>query len=272
MNCRASVDLGAHPAQRQEARPSASRGGSSSGATPTATTASPTRSTPEASLLLHDDGRARVHTTVVLDDPIDSDVIHSWWVPVAGRQGRRRPRLYDIHVVQGAAHRLRSAVNVRSAVRDQPRGHDRVRPKVVTPAAVSRPGCPNPAAATSPRPERSGRVSYAQILTSQGNQLGKLESSMATIDGTRSLRPAGPSGDLAHERRRRPERPRRWVDWVLTTDHKKIGTMYLVLTFVFFGLGGVEALLMRLPAQRARTTRCSPPSTTTSCSRCTGRR
>ena len=39
---------------------------------------------------------------------------------------------------------------------------------------------------------------------------------------------------------------KRWVDWVTTTDHKKIGIMYLVATFVFFLLGGVEALLMRL--------------------------
>jgi cytochrome c oxidase subunit 1 len=37
-----------------------------------------------------------------------------------------------------------------------------------------------------------------------------------------------------------------WVDWVTTTDHKKIGIMYLVLTFAFFGVGGVEALLIRL--------------------------
>jgi cytochrome c oxidase subunit I len=42
-----------------------------------------------------------------------------------------------------------------------------------------------------------------------------------------------------------PRKTKRWVDWVLTTDHKKIGIMYLVLTFVFFMLGGVEALLMR---------------------------
>src|SRR5438270_1266850 len=42
-----------------------------------------------------------------------------------------------------------------------------------------------------------------------------------------------------------PRTTKRWVDWVLTTDHKKIGIMYLVLTFVFFMLGGVEALLMR---------------------------
>src|SRR3954449_2409008 len=39
---------------------------------------------------------------------------------------------------------------------------------------------------------------------------------------------------------------RGWTSWVTTTDHKKIGIMYLVLTFVFFVLGGVEALLMRL--------------------------
>ncbi|MDX8150881.1 cytochrome c oxidase subunit I [Patulibacter brassicae] len=38
---------------------------------------------------------------------------------------------------------------------------------------------------------------------------------------------------------------RGWVDWVTTTDHKKIGIMYLVLTFAFFGVGGVEALLIR---------------------------
>jgi heme/copper-type cytochrome/quinol oxidase subunit 1 len=43
-----------------------------------------------------------------------------------------------------------------------------------------------------------------------------------------------------------PRTTKRWLDWVTTTDHKKIGIMYLVLTFVFFFLGGVEALMMRL--------------------------
>jgi cytochrome c oxidase subunit I len=42
-----------------------------------------------------------------------------------------------------------------------------------------------------------------------------------------------------------PRRTKRWIDWVTTTDHKKIGIMYLVTTFVFFILGGIEALLMR---------------------------
>src|SRR5436309_3301880 len=40
--------------------------------------------------------------------------------------------------------------------------------------------------------------------------------------------------------------PRGWTSWITTTDHKRIGVMYIVTTFVFFCLGGVEALMMRL--------------------------
>jgi cytochrome c oxidase subunit I len=39
---------------------------------------------------------------------------------------------------------------------------------------------------------------------------------------------------------------RGWTSWITTTDHKRIGIMYMVTTFVFFCLGGVEALMMRL--------------------------
>ena len=42
------------------------------------------------------------------------------------------------------------------------------------------------------------------------------------------------------------ERPKGWLSWLTTTDHKKIGVLYLYTTFLFFLLGGVEALLMRL--------------------------
>ena len=43
-----------------------------------------------------------------------------------------------------------------------------------------------------------------------------------------------------------------WLGWVTTTDHKRIGILYLVTTFIFFVVGGVEALLMRLQlAQRS---------------------
>jgi cytochrome c oxidase subunit I len=42
------------------------------------------------------------------------------------------------------------------------------------------------------------------------------------------------------------DRPKGWLSWLTTTDHKKIGILYLCTTFLFFILGGVEALLMRL--------------------------
>lgn len=35
------------------------------------------------------------------------------------------------------------------------------------------------------------------------------------------------------------------VDWMTTTDHKKIGTLYLVTSFIYFCLGGVMALVIR---------------------------
>ena len=41
-------------------------------------------------------------------------------------------------------------------------------------------------------------------------------------------------------------RPTGWLSWLTTTDHKRIGIMYLVTTFLFFILGGVEALIIRL--------------------------
>jgi len=45
-----------------------------------------------------------------------------------------------------------------------------------------------------------------------------------------------------------------WLSWLTTTDHKKIGLMYLFTTVVFFIVGGVEALLMRLQLGQAEST------------------
>src|SRR6201992_1252905 len=64
---------------------------------------------------------------------------------------------------------------------------------------------------------------------------------MATITSETMLRPVPQV--LAHQVSG-TRTTKRWMDWVLTTDHKKIGIMYIVLTFVFFCLGGVEALMM----------------------------
>src|ERR1700710_2911333 len=51
---------------------------------------------------------------------------------------------------------------------------------------------------------------------------------------------------------------RGWTSWITTTDHKRIGIMYMVTTFVFFCLGGVEALLMRLQLGAPNNTLISP--------------
>jgi len=40
-------------------------------------------------------------------------------------------------------------------------------------------------------------------------------------------------------------RARTAISWVATVDHKRIGILYLATTFVFFLIGGVEALVMR---------------------------
>jgi len=42
------------------------------------------------------------------------------------------------------------------------------------------------------------------------------------------------------------EEPGGWLAWLTTTDHKKIGIMYFFVTFIFFIIGGVEALIMRV--------------------------
>ncbi|MGW0697703.1 cbb3-type cytochrome c oxidase subunit I, partial [Streptomyces sp. NPDC002738] len=43
------------------------------------------------------------------------------------------------------------------------------------------------------------------------------------------------------------------VRWMSTTDHKTIGTMYLVTSFSFFVVGGVLALVMRAELARPGT-------------------
>jgi cytochrome c oxidase subunit I len=54
------------------------------------------------------------------------------------------------------------------------------------------------------------------------------------------------------------DRPRGWLSWLATTDHKKIGLLYLYATFLFFMLGGVEALMMRLQLSESQNTLIAP--------------
>ncbi len=60
---------------------------------------------------------------------------------------------------------------------------------------------------------------------------------------------------VAHSTRREESG---WTSWFTTVDHKKIGILYMVTTFVFFILGGVEALLMRLQLGLANNTLVTP--------------
>ncbi|MEA2284780.1 MAG: cytochrome c oxidase subunit [Solirubrobacteraceae bacterium] len=55
----------------------------------------------------------------------------------------------------------------------------------------------------------------------------------------------------------RPE-PKGWTSWITTTDHKKIGILYLYTVLVFFCLGGVEALLLRIQLGVPENTFLSP--------------
>ncbi|TRO69101.1 cbb3-type cytochrome c oxidase subunit I, partial [Streptomyces sp. IB201691-2A2] len=43
------------------------------------------------------------------------------------------------------------------------------------------------------------------------------------------------------------------IKWLTTTDHKTIGTLYLVTSFAFFCIGGVMALFMRAELARPGT-------------------
>src|SRR3954453_19674385 len=54
------------------------------------------------------------------------------------------------------------------------------------------------------------------------------------------------------------EEPGGWCSWLTTVDHKKIGIMYLVVSFFFFIIGGVEALLMRIQLGAPNNTFLSP--------------
>ncbi len=60
---------------------------------------------------------------------------------------------------------------------------------------------------------------------------------------------------IAHE----VERERTgWTSWLTTTDHKRIGIMYLIASWVFFVIGGVEAMLMRVQLAQADNTLLDP--------------
>ena len=66
---------------------------------------------------------------------------------------------------------------------------------------------------------------------------------------TTVLEPPAPPEELPSEDPgllKRPVHPKGAWSWFTTVDHKRIGVLYGVTSWVFFLLGGFEALLIRL--------------------------
>lgn len=61
---------------------------------------------------------------------------------------------------------------------------------------------------------------------------------------------------------RKEKHPRHWLEvmheWIVTTDHKKIGLMYIASALMFLVIGGIEVLLIRIQLIRPDSTFLSP--------------
>jgi cytochrome c oxidase subunit I len=66
---------------------------------------------------------------------------------------------------------------------------------------------------------------------------------MSAVEQTTGARTAAAHAEIIANRV--DARPEGWVGWVRTTDHKRIGILYVTTALAFMMLGGVEALLMR---------------------------
>src|SRR6266702_2451796 len=52
----------------------------------------------------------------------------------------------------------------------------------------------------------------------------------------------------------RPGQSKGWRSWITSVDHKRVGVMYGTTALLFFVIGGVEALLIRLQLAHANGT------------------
>jgi cytochrome c oxidase subunit I len=76
--------------------------------------------------------------------------------------------------------------------------------------------------------------------------------------GTTAARPRAARPEVVLRRISTP--PGGWLSWLTTTDHKRIGILYLFATFLFFIIGGVEALIIRLQLAQPSGTLVDPPT------------
>ena len=192
------------------------------------------------------------NTTVTLN--IESeDVVHSWWIPELGGKFQAVPGYHNytwFKISKPGVYRGQCALLCG-------RGHARM---IATVKAV-------------PPAQFEAWLAYQKKLIAEANEdARKRARSSAKQTG------AGQVGKpLGHQRKTEsngrhcarhrlhsvtahhvePE-PRGWTSWITTTDHKRIGIMYMVTTFVFFCLGGVEALIMRLQLGAPNNTLVTP--------------
>ena len=181
-------------------------------------------------------------TTVTLDVTA-SDVIHSWWIPklggkVDGVPGHVNKTWFKIpRGKEGDVPRP-----VRRALRRRPRRHARAR-----------------SARSRPTSSRAGRTQQREDIEDAGEALGEQRERARAEGATRASGSAAAAGAGPRSScTARPSARAGWLAWLTTTDHKKIGILYLFATFLFFVIGGVEALIMRLQLAQPNGTLVDP--------------
>ena len=223
--------------------------------------------------------RAPVGQTVKLNvSAPDFDVIHSWWIPALGGKFDAIPGTTNVTWFNAnAARHLPGPVRRVLRHRSTPtcgRPSKPCRARSSTPgssgeAAPRRPERPSSARRRSPARARSVTASRARVSSARalaGKQPLADDAAVEQVVRERPRRDAAgrarlgraPDGRAARlppdggaqwpltPRRHTPAWQRgRLASWLVTTDHKRIGILYLATSGLFFLAGGVMALLMR---------------------------
>ena len=180
-----------------------------------------------------------VGMTVTLDITAD-DVAHSWWIPKLGGKFDAIPGYTNKTWFKALAARRLPAASAPSCA-------------AATTPTCSRRCAPSPSAeyrrwydqqAADIQAARDAAAAQREQLERPGRPDPSDPGTPCHVADQSPSRPRPPRPEIiAHEAR--PE-PKGWTSWITTTDHKRIGIMYLWTVAVFFILGGVEALLMRV--------------------------
>ena len=186
-----------------------------------------------------------VDTTVTLDINAQ-DVAHSWWIPKLGGKFDAIPG-YTNYTWFKIPGKLAGTVFTGQCAELCGRNHANMTATVraVTPPEYEK-----------WLDQRKADIKAADDAAAKQRKQIEKQTAVAPFMAATTEQALAPVPQIV-ARRVEPERTG-WTSWVTTTDHKRIGIMYLVLTFVFFILGGTEALLMRLQLSQANNTLLDP--------------